>query len=176
MLATFAIIRQERNVMGASEPGTQSAADRKTAEAAMDELVERFAGKHRKLYQATRRWVIERVPTAHELVYEYTSWMVASYSPNENGYDGVLAIRADANGVRLYLNSGKGVPDPSKLLKGSGTQARYIPLESTATLARHEVGHMVHEAIARNPKPFAKSGRGPIVIRAKSAKGGSRER
>ena len=172
MLATFAIISRENGAMGTSGAGVQSAAGRKAAEAEIGELVERFARDHRMLYDATRRWVIKRIPAAHELVYEYTSWMVTSYSPNENGYDGVLAIRADAKGVRLYLNAGKGVPDPDKLLKGSGTQARYIPLESAAMLKRPEVSRLVDDAIARAPKPFPTSGRGPIVIRAKASKGG----
>jgi hypothetical protein len=53
-----------------------------------------------------RRWLRKRLPTAHEVVYEYRDCFVISYSPNERGYEGVLAIRASANGVTLYI-SGK---------------------------------------------------------------------
>jgi hypothetical protein len=45
-------------------------------------------------------------------VYEYRDWFVISYSPNERGYEGVLVIRASANGVGLYFNRGKELPDP----------------------------------------------------------------
>ena len=62
----------------------------------------------------------KRLPTAHEVVYEYRDCFVISYSPNERGYEGVLAIRASADGVKLYFNRGKGLPDPEKLLQGSG--------------------------------------------------------
>jgi hypothetical protein len=99
------------------------------------------------------------------VVYEYRDFFVISYSPNERGYEGAFAIRASANGVRLYVNRGKGLPDSEKLLRGSA-QARWIDLEGASTLARPAVARMVDEAIARNRVPFAHTGRGPVVIRS----------
>jgi hypothetical protein len=62
------------------------------------------------------------------------------------------------------------LPDPAKLLQGSGNQCRSINLEGASTLARPEVAHLIEEAIARNPVPFARAGRGSVVIRSTSAK------
>lgn len=143
---------------------TQSAAERRAAEAQLRTLVARFAPAHQRLIGAMRRWLLELLPTACEIVYEYRDWIVISYSPSERGYEGVLAIRADANGVKLYFNRGKGLPDPAKLLRGSA-QARWIAVESASTLARPAVAGLADEAIARNAVPFAVSGRGAIVIR-----------
>jgi hypothetical protein len=112
----------------------------------------------------------KRLPTAHEVVYEYRDCFVISYSPNERGYEGVLAIRASADGVRLYFNRGKGLPDPEKLLRGSGSQTRWIHLEGASTIARPEVARLIEEAIARNHVPFARTGRGPVVVRSAPAK------
>jgi hypothetical protein len=103
-------------------------------------------------------------------VYEYRDWFVISYSPNEHGYEGVLSIRADSDGVKLYFNSGKELPDPERLLQGSGKQTRLIHLEGASTLNRPAVARLIEEAIARNRVPFALSGRGPVVIRSASAK------
>ncbi len=103
-------------------------------------------------------------------MYEYHDFLVISYSPNERGYDGVFAIRAGANGIRLYLNRGKGLPDPENLLRGSGTQTRWIHMEGASTLVRPAVVCLIDEAIARNRVPFAPTGRGPVVIRSESAK------
>jgi hypothetical protein len=116
-----------------------------------------------------RRWLRKRLPTAHELVYEYYDFCVISYSPNEHGYEGVFAIRASANGVRLYFSRGKELPDPEKLLQGSGNQTRWIHLEGASTLARPAVARLIEEAIACNRVPFARTGRGPVVIRSVSA-------
>ena len=96
--------------------------------------------------------------------------MVISFSPNEHGYEGVLAIRASADGVKLYFNQGKALPDPEKLLQGSGSQTRSIDVEGASTLARPAVACLIEEAIARNRVPFALAGRGSVIIRSTSGK------
>ena len=152
-------------------PGsTQSAAERRSAEAQVRAGIAKFAPAHLRLVSAMRRSLRKRMPTAHEVVYEYRDFFVISYSPNERGYEGVLAIRASANGVRLYFNHGKELPDPAKLLQGSGNQTRSINLEGASALARPEVARLIDEAIARNRVPFAHAGRGSVVIRSTSAK------
>lgn len=156
--------------MSTSQLSTQSAVARRSAEAQLRTLVGKFAPAHLRLIGAMRRGLRKRLPTAHEVVYEYKDFFVISYSPNGHGYAGVLAIRASANGVRLYFNRGKELPDPAKLLQGSGNQTRWIQLEGTSTLARPTVALLIEEAIARNRVPFAPTGRGPVVIRSVSAK------
>ena len=152
-------------------PGsTQSAVARRSAEAQLRTLIATFAPAHLRLIGAMRRWLRKRLPTAHEVVYEYRDFFVISYSPNERGYEGVLAIRASADGVQLYFNQGKELPDPAKLLQGSGSQTRSIDVEGASTLARPVVARLIDEAIARNRVPFALAGRGSVVIRSASAK------
>ena len=155
---------------------TQSAALRRSAEAQLRTLIDKFAPAHLRLIGAMRRSLRKRLPTAHEVVYEYRDWFVISYSPNERGYEGVLAIRADADGVKLYFNRGKELPDPEKLLQGSGKQTRSIDVEGASTLARPEVASLIDEAIARNRVPFERAGRGSVVIRSTSAKKRRRRR
>jgi hypothetical protein len=151
-------------------PGsTQSAVARRSAEAELRTLIDTFAPAHLRLIGAMRRSLQKRLPTAHEVVYEYRDFFVISYSPSEHGYEGVLAIRASADGVKLYFNFGKGLPDPEELLRGSG-QTRWIDVEGASTLARPEVARLIDEAIARNRVPFASTGRGSVVIRSTSAK------
>lgn len=162
--------------MSTSQLGNQSAVARRAAEAQLRKLIGKFAPAHQRLIGATRRRLRKRLPTAHEVVYEYRDFFVISYSPNEHGYEGVFAIRASANDVKLYLTRGKGLPDPEKLLRGSGKQTRWIDLESASTLARPAVARLIDEAIAHNGVPFARSGRGPVVIRSASAKQRRRRR
>jgi hypothetical protein len=152
-------------------PGnSQSAAERRAAEAQVRTLIDKFAPAHARLIGTMRRSLRKRLPTAHELVYEYRSWFVISYSPNEHGYEGVLAIRGSADGVKLYFSGGKELPDPAKLLRGSGSQMRALNVENESTLARPEVARLIDEVIARNPVPFASAGDGSVVIRSKSTK------
>ena len=151
---------------------TQSAVERRSAEAQLRTLIDKFAPAHLRLIGAMRRSLRKCLPTAHEVVYEYHNLgaVVISYSPNEHGYEGVLVIRATADGVKLYFNRGKELPDPAKLLQGSGKQTRSINVEGASTLAHPEVARLIDEAIALNSVPFASAGRGSVVIRSTSAK------
>ena len=140
-----------------------------SAEAELRGLVAKFSSAHEKLVVATRRWLRKRLPTAHEVVYEYRDCFVISFSPSDRGYEGVFAVRGSADGVRLYFNSGKGLPDPEKLLQGTA-QARYIALDGASTLARRAVVQLFDEAVARSRVPFAATGRGSMIVRPTAAR------
>ena len=161
-----------RSVQVEVESSTQSAAERRSAEAQVRAGIAKFAPAHLRLVGAMRRWLRKRLPTAHEVVYEYQNLgaVVISFSPNEHGYEGVLGIRADANGVKLFFGRGKELPDPEKLLQGSGSQVRSIDVEGASALSRLAIASLIDEAIARNRVPFARAGRGSVVIRSTSAK------
>src|SRR6266571_2512621 len=73
--------------------------------------------------------VRKRLPTANELVYDNYNFFVIGYSPTEKPSDSIVSIAARANGVGLCFIHGAGLPDPGKLLLGSGRQTRFIRLE-----------------------------------------------
>ena len=126
-------------------PGSiQSAAERRAAEAELRTLIGRFAPAHLRLIGIMRRKLQKRLPTAHEVVYEYHNLgaVVISYSQNERGYEGVLSFRASADGVELYFNFGKRLPDPAKLLQGSANLVRWIKVEGAST--RSSRGRVPH--------------------------------
>ena len=150
---------------------TQSAVERRAAEAELRSLITNVVPTHLRLIAAVRRLLRKRLPTAYEVVYEYHNLgaVLISYSPNEHGYEGVLSIRASADGAKLYFNRGKELPDPEKLLHGSGKQTRSINVEGASTLARPAVARLIDDAVAHNRVPFARTGRGSVVIRSTSA-------
>jgi hypothetical protein len=157
--------RRSVKVEGEVPGSTQSASERRAAEAQLRTLIDEFVPAHLQLIGTMRRRLRKRLPTAHEVVYEYRNLgaVVISFSPNEHGYDGVLSIRASADGVKLYFNQGKELPDPAKLLQGS-SQTRWINVEGASTLARPEVVSLIDEALAHNRVPFAGAGRGSVVM------------
>lgn len=155
--------------MSTPQPGTQSAAERRTAEAELRSLIDKFTPDRLRLIAAMRRSLQKRLPTAHEVVYEYRDCFVISFSPSQHGYEGVLAIRGSSSDVRLYFNRGKDLPDPEKLLQGS-SQARWVNVESASTLTRPAVASLIDKAIADNRVPFPSTGRGSVIIRSTAAK------
>jgi hypothetical protein len=103
-------------------------------------------------------------------VYDNYNFFVIGYCSTERPSDCIVSIAAGANGVGLAFYYGATLPDPHKLLQGSGSQNRFIRIESVATLARPEVEALIAAAIAQGKNPLAKSGKGKLIIRSISVK------
>ncbi len=130
----------------------------------------------RKLYAAVRAALRRRFPTCHELVYDYASSLVIAYSPTDHGIDGIVTIAARAHGVRLYLANSPRLPDPKRLLRGSGKQARYVEIESARRLAHPDVVALVEAAVEHARIPPPAKGESALVVRSDAAKRLSRRR
>ena len=141
-----------------------------SAEEQVKGLVARFEPKRRALIRSVREALRKRFPSADELVYNYSNSLVIGYSGTERGSDAVVAISSGADGLRLYFNQGPTLPDPAKILLGSGKQTRFIHIESPATLRLPEVEALLDTATGRAKVPFRPSGRGKLVIKSTSAK------
>jgi hypothetical protein len=70
--------------------------------------------------------------------------------------------------VGLCFIHGARLPDPKRILLGSGKQTRFIRLESADVLARPEVEALIAEAIARATTPLPATGRRKLIIRSVS--------
>ena len=141
-----------------------------TPEAQLQSYIDRFDPKDQKLIRSIRAAVRKRFPTANELGYDYSSHVVISYSPTEQAIDALLAIDARPGEVRLYLMQAPHLPDPKKLLMGSGTQARYVRLESASTLAHSDIKALIAAAIEQAKVPLPSKGKGKLVMRGSTAK------
>src|SRR5262249_61592090 len=124
---------------------------------------------HQGLIRGVRRELRRRFPAAHELVYDNYNFFVIGFSPTERPSDAIVSIAAGANGVGLCFIRGASLPDPKKVLLGSGRQTRFIRLESADVLSRPVVQSLLSAAIAQAKTALRASGRGKRTIRAVSA-------
>ena len=153
--------------MKAEKKGTTQAL---SAEQQLKGFIDKYQPKYQRLFRSVRKALRTRFPSADELAYDYNDSLVIGYSPTQRGSDSVVAIAARANGVRLYFNQGPTLPDPKKLLLGSGKQTRFIWVESAKTLALPEIEALFRAAIDRAITPLRPSGRGTLIIKSISAK------
>jgi hypothetical protein len=140
------------------------------AEKQLGGFIAKFDPAHQKLIRAVRKVLRKRFPTSTELVYDNYNFFVIGYSPTERPSHAIVSIAARANSVSLCFLHGAALPDPKKVLQGSGNQTRFIRLESASVLARAEVEALVAAAIARAKSPLPKTGRGKLIIRSVSSK------
>jgi hypothetical protein len=112
----------------------------------------------------------KRLPTANELVYDNYNFFVIGYCSTERPSDCILSIAAGANGVGLSFYHGATLADPHRLLLGSGSQNRFLRIESAQTLLRPEVEDLIAAAIEQAQRPLPEKGRGRLIIRSISKK------
>jgi hypothetical protein len=140
------------------------------AEARLQKFIEKFEPEHQALIRAVRRKLRKRFPSAIEMVYDNYNFFVIGYSPTDRPSDALVSIAAGASGVGLCLIQGARLPDPQKILVGSGKQTRFIRLPSASVLDRPEVVALLAAAVADAKTPFPSGGRGKLVIRSVSAR------
>jgi hypothetical protein len=126
--------------------------------------------KNQKLLRAVRAAMRKRFPTANELAYDYGRALVIGYAPADRGIDAVVAIRADASGVSLYFNQGPRLPDPKRLLQGSGKQTRFIQIETARKLAHPDVEALIAAATDQAKVPLPAQGKGSLIIKSNGPK------
>src|ERR1700734_3561139 len=125
-----------------------------TSEEQLARFIDKFDPKHATLIRSVRKILRKRLPTANELVYDNYNFFVIGYCSTERPSDCIVSIAAGANGVGLSFYYGAALPDPHKLLLGSGSQNRFIRIESAATLSRPGVEEIIAAAIKQAERPL----------------------
>lgn len=145
-------------------------AQTRTPDAVLRSFIDRFEPKERTRIRSVRTALRKRFPTANELAYDYGSFIVIAYSPTDGPSEAIFSISARVTGVSLYFNWAKALPDPKKLLRGSGKQVRFVALDSASRLADPDIDALVAAALAHAPVPFPASGKGRLIIRTADGK------
>ena len=156
--------------------GTTVARISADAEKQLKGFIAKFGPRHQTLIRAVRRALRKRFPSAYELAYDSYNFFVIGYGPTERPSDCIVSLAAGANGVGMCLIRGASLPDPKRILLGSGNQTRFIRIESVDVLARPEVKAVVAAAAALVKTPVRASGRGRLIIRSVSVKQRPRRR
>jgi hypothetical protein len=144
--------------------------DSTTAERQLEGFISKFDDADAARIRSLRKALQRRMPAAHELVYDNYNFLVIGYCSTLKPSHCIVSLAADAHGVRLCFYYGATVPDPHRLLEGSGSQNRFIRLESPEDMARPEVEDLVAAAIAQGRAPLPAKGKGTLIIRSISPK------
>lgn len=147
-----------------------AAREETSPQARLQLCMDKFDATKQKAIRTVRAGMRKRLPAANELLYDYGSFFVLAYSMTEHPKDAIASIAARPDGVRLYLLHGPRLPDPQKLLRGSGKQVRYVALERPSMLASTEVKALLAAAIAFAGIKMPSSKRGELVDRTAGQK------
>lgn len=126
-----------------------------------------------RLGKALRAKLRDRLPGLFEIVYVYETQnaLVISYSPTENGYEGLCSIALYPRGVKLFFAQGAllSESDPNKLLQGRG-KVRHVVLNSVADFDRAEIEVLMAAAVKLAKLRLDASAKGSVILRAAAQK------
>ncbi len=133
-------------------------------------FIAKFDPVNARLIRALRAELRKLLPTAIEIVYDNYNFFVIGYSATERPSDCIVSLAAAANGVGLSFYHGATLPDPQRLLLGSGKQNRFIRLKDVKILRSSGVRALIKSAVAQTKTPLAAKGGGYLIIQSVSVK------
>ena len=122
-----------------------------------------------KLTRAVLAKMRPRLPGAVEMVYDKSNSLVIGFCPNERATDVINSIAVYRSWINLYFFEGDALPDPERLLQGSGSMVRHIRLTSAADLDRPAVKALMVEALKRADPPLDKKGKRRTLLKQRRA-------
>jgi hypothetical protein len=140
------------------------------AEQQLAGFIAKFSPEMGKLIRAARAKMRACMPQALELVYDNYNFFVIGYGPTEKAGEAIFSLAAQAKGLSLCFLQGAKLPDPDKLLRGSGNVVRNIRLESADALDEPKVRQLIEIALKRAKTPIPAKGSHQLIIKSVSAK------
>ena len=111
-----------------------------------------FSPEIAKIALRVRAFVLGQAPLAHELIYDADDAVALGYSFTERPCDAFCHVAIYAGWVNLGFNRGSLIPDPERLLEGSGRWVRHIRIESLDDLREPHVGRFLRAAMKTAPR------------------------
>ncbi len=109
-------------------------------------------------------------PMANELVYDNYNALAIGFAPSEKTSEAIFSIALYPRWVSLFFLQARGLPDPHRVLKGSGNVAKHVVLPSPDALNQPEIEALMREAVARATAPFDPQNTHRLIIKSISLK------
>ena len=132
--------------------------------AQLDRFIARYSPEIAEQTHAVLKKMQARLPGAVQMVYDNYYALVIGFCPVERASEVILSIAIYPEHISLCFFAGDRLPDPEKLLQGSGKIARHIRLESPKTLDRPAVRALMKAAVENASRPLDRKQPSRIVI------------
>jgi hypothetical protein len=138
--------------------------------AKLDSFIDRFTPEVAADARRALASLGRRLPAAFRLVYDNYNALVVGFASGEKASDAFLSIALYPQYVRLFFLRGVELPDPHRLLEGSGSRVRSIKLKPASRIEAPEVCALIESAVAIAEPPLPVTGDGPLIIKSISGK------
>ena len=118
-----------------------------SAPPALRKFLEPYDREVRDLALKLRALVIEEMAPCYENIYDAYSAVAIGYGTSERLSDGVCHIAVYSKHVNLGFNDGAHLPDPKKILAGTGKSIRHVTFRTAADLAQPHIRSYLQRAL-----------------------------
>ena len=152
-------------------PARKTKKTNSSPEAQLESFIDKFTSEVAALARACLSKMRARLPGATQLVYDNYNFLAIGFGPSEKTSHAIFSIALAPRWVDLFFLQAAGeLPDPQKLLLGSGRMARHIVIQSASQLDHPAVQTLMAAALKRAVEPIDPTAPGRLVIRSISAK------
>ena len=136
----------------------------------LEVFIDRYSPAIAALARAAIARMRERLPGAIEMVYDNYNALVVGFGPGERASEAIFSIVLYPRWVTLFFLQGAALPDPDKLLKGSGKVVRHVVLAAAEDLDQPAIEALIASALQRAPVPLNVAGTRRLIIKSVSEK------
>jgi hypothetical protein len=140
------------------------------AERQLASFIAKYSAEIGALARDIRTGMRGKYPAALELVYDNYNALAIGYGPTEKTSDAIFSIALYPRWISLFFLQAKGLPDPDRILKGSGSVAKHVVLPTADALDHPSVRALMDEAVARAKVPFTADAKHRLIIKSVSEK------
>jgi len=141
-----------------------------SAERDLQGLIDKYTPEIATLARACLKKMRTKLPGAVQLIYDNYNALAIGFGPSDRASDAIFSIVLYPRWVTLFFLQGAGLPDPNKILKGSGKVVRHIVLAAAEDLDKPAIQALMTVALNRARAPIDPAAPGNIEIRSISAK------
>jgi hypothetical protein len=111
-----------------------------------EDVLAAFPAEVQELARDARRCLLQSLPDLEETVDPTAAVLSYGYG---SGYRGMICtVLLSKSGVKIGFVGGAELPDPNRLLEGSGKKHKYVQLHSASDLARPGLNELIKAGYA----------------------------
>lgn len=140
------------------------------AEAQLDTFIDKFTPEVGALTRELLEKTKARIPGATIMVYDNYNALAIGFGPTEKAGQAVLSLAVMPRWVTLCFLRGVGLPDPHRLLNGSGSQVRHVRLHTPDAFDDPRLQDLIQAALQGCELAIDQAGEQKLIIKSVSAK------
>ena len=140
------------------------------ADAQLETFIAAYAPDVARTARAALKKLRGQARGATALVYDNYNGLAIAFGPTERTSDAVLSLVLYPRWVTLFFVRGASLPDPERLLRGSGARMRHVKLAAATELDRPAVRALIGAALRGAAEPLPRKAPRRTIVKSISAK------